>query len=85
MKWQKGKPIELEDFSQIEIDDFESGGFLFLAAKKAKTESCEYKQKMWENHYQIEFILADLNRCNGYAVNNSIEEFVEWMKIKTAK
>ena len=46
---------------------------------------CEYKQKMWKNSYHIESILAQLNGCNGYAVNNTIEEFVEWMKIKTVK
>jgi len=110
--------FELEDFSQTAVDDFQDGEFLFLSAKKVKTESneelidlvesfdeygwiistwcytdkcylrifvCEYKQKMWRNHYQIEEILAQLNRCNGYAVNNTIEEFVEWMKIKTVK
>ena len=110
--------FELEDFFQIAVDDFHSGEFLFLSAKKVKTESnknlidlvesfdeygwvistwcynlkcylrifvCEYKQKMWKNSFHIESILAQLNGCNGYAVNSSIEEFVEWMKIKIAK
>lgn len=43
---------------------------------------CEYKQKPWKNHYHIEALLSSLNCCHGYAVNNSIEEFFDWMKIK---
>ena len=100
------------------VDDFQDGEFLFLSAKKVKTESdeelidlvesfdeygwiistwcytdkcylrifvCEHTEKMWKNSYQIRLILAKLNGCSGYAINDSIEGFVEWMKIKTVK
>ncbi len=106
--------FKLEDFFQVEVDDFHSGYFLFLSAKKVKTRGsekllsevesfdeygwiistwsydykfyykifvCQYRQKAWKNHYHIESLLAELNGCDGYSVNNSIEEFVEWMNV----
>jgi hypothetical protein len=40
---------------------------------------CDYRQKAWKNHYHIESELAAINGCDGYAVKNSIEEFIDWM------
>jgi hypothetical protein len=106
--------FKLDDFFQVKVDDFHSGEFLFLSAKKVKTKSdaklldevesfdeygwiistwcynfkyyykifvCQYRQKAWKNHYHIESMLAGLNGCDGYAVNNTIEEFTEWMEV----
>lgn len=41
---------------------------------------CKYKPMPWENHYHIETQLAGVNGCDGYSVNDTIEEFISWMK-----
>jgi hypothetical protein len=46
---------------------------------------CEYKQRAWKNHYHIESKLASLNGCDGYSLNITIDEFIEWMEIEQKK
>lgn len=40
---------------------------------------CEFTSMPWENHYHIESNLANANGCDGYSVNESIEQFLTWM------
>jgi hypothetical protein len=105
--------FSLEDFYQVEVDDFRHGHFLFLSATKVKIRTdavlfqdvesvdeygwivstysytvhyyekillCNFKAIPWHNHYKIRGRLASLNGCDGYAIENTTEEFIEWMK-----
>jgi len=111
---KRNTKFKLQDFFQVEVDDFHSGEFLFLSAKKVKTKHnekllqdvdsfdeygwiistwcydckyyykifiCQYQQKDWKNNYHIESLLAELNGCDGYSVNDNITEFVQWMDV----
>lgn len=105
----------IEDFFQIEVDNFRDGIFMFISADIVKikwnkhlTENCDsidkygwkiqtycytykmyynilicnYKQKPWKNHYNIESNIAHANKCDGFSVEGDINDFIEWMKIE---
>lgn len=109
---KRNTKFKLEDYFQIDVDDFHNGNFLFLSAQKVKTKInedltnriesydeygwiistycydysiyhkifiCEHKLNPWQNHYHAEMELACANNCDGYAVNNSLSDFIEWM------
>lgn len=109
---KKNEKFKIENFFQLEVDEFEDGKFLFISAKEVyiktnkylqdKTESvnnkgyivstycynnksyhkilvCKYKSMPWENHYHIESQLASANRCDCFAINETIEEFLSWI------
>lgn len=111
---KRNTKFKLQDFFQVEVDDFNNGNFLFLSAKKVKTKSneklreevesfdeygwlistwcydckyyykifvCGYKPKAWKNNYHIRGLLSDLNAGDGYAVHDTIEDFIEWMEV----
>jgi hypothetical protein len=41
---------------------------------------CQFRPKGWGNAQKIKSLLAELNGCDDFAINNSIADFIDWME-----